>query len=738
MSIFYVRKDGSGTHTTILGAYMAASAGDTINIGEGTFTESVEVFKQNLTFTGAGKDKTIIQGNYVSGAISQATGCSWTLGNNFFTYTAQDTRTNYIPFAVGMSVGDTSATPAIQGSFPPGSQITSVDTVNKKVFINKNFIGTVPSGKTVKHYGRQATLEVRASGFTISGIKVIDVAGSVPASSTECAAIYLGANSAIFGTSKYPGSHSTGFNINNCEIVADGDSAILAEGNVGVGNGIVDSCTITGKTFTGQYSPGGGNLVKQAVAFQSANLPVTFTNNKLDVICGGMTNAATPVYGGNQIATIDAYGSVVSGNQFKGKAVDPSGSYFNMTGLALRMRGGNSTASNNVIKGFNGFVTGGYLILPAYSNLSGKTIPVGEVVTTSSRFFKCTQAHVYDAANKAPTAVSSAYWVELTGTPTQLAALLIENGKANYQANSGTNVTITKLLIEVTQAAANSFTSASMGKDALKTISKVSSSAVFSNESNWKLVNYVFKHSSSSRRLVSSFRSDFNSIKKAKLKTNMKAGDTFELQKIIISKADRTHLVIKRSEISEASDYDFSLLNDGPASTQPESSILVGAYSSGSTLMHNVYDLSITNEGQSFTLDSNSYATSVKVMLCKYSPNGTPLTGKIRMTLKSSDFSGSGSEITSSNFVDLSTLQENTGLDGGTICEFTFNSPVLLSAGVNSIKYVYSDSNMNAYGPFVQVFGYSPSVNAGGIAYASGSQTPWVDFWFQVIGYSAV
>jgi len=566
MSIFYVRKDGSGTHTTILGAYMAASAGDTINIGEGTFTESVEVFKQNLTFTGAGKDKTIIQGNYVSGAFSQATGCSWTLGNNFFTYTAQNTGTNYIPFAVGMSVGDTSATPAIQGSFPPGSQITSVDTVNKKVFINKNFIGTVPSGKTVKHYGRQATLEVRASGFTISGIKVIDVAGSVPASSIECAAIYLGANSAIFGTSKYPGSHSAGFNINNCEIVADGDSAILSENNVGVGNGIVDSCIITGKTFTGQYSPGTGNLVKQAVAFQNTNLPVTFTNNKLDVICGGMTNAATPVYGGNQIATIDAYGSVVSGNQFKGKAVDPSGSYFNMTGLALRMRGGNSTASNNVIKGFNGFVTGGYLILPAYSNLSGKTIPVGEVVTTSSRFFKCTQAHVYDAANKAPTVVSSAYWVELTGTPTQLAALLIENSKANYQANSGTNVTITKLLIEVTQAAANSFTSASMGKDALKTISKVSSSAVFSNESNWKLVNYVFKHSSSSRRLVSSFRSDFNSIKKAKLKTNMKAGDTFELQKIIISKADRTHLVIKRNEISEASDYDFILLNDGPES----------------------------------------------------------------------------------------------------------------------------------------------------------------------------
>ena len=48
MTAFYVRKDGSGTHTDITSAYMAASSGDTIDIGEGTFTESVEVFKNNL------------------------------------------------------------------------------------------------------------------------------------------------------------------------------------------------------------------------------------------------------------------------------------------------------------------------------------------------------------------------------------------------------------------------------------------------------------------------------------------------------------------------------------------------------------------------------------------------------------------------------------------------------------------------------------------------------------------
>jgi hypothetical protein len=560
MAILKVRKDGSETYTTILDAYMAASAGDTIDIGQGTFTESLEVFKQNLTFTGAGKDQTIIQGNYVLGAIAQASGCSWTSGDNFFTYTTLSTGGASVPFAVGMSIGDASATLAAPGGFPSGSQVTSVDTVNKKVFINKNFTAT-QTGRIAKHWTNQAALEVRASSFTMSNLKVIDVAGSTPASSTECSALYLGANSTIFGLSKYSGSHASGFNINNCEIVADGDSAILSEANVGVGNGIVDSCIISGKTFSGQYSPGTGNLVKQAVAFQGANLPVTFTNNKLDVICGGMTNAATPAYGGNQIATIDAYGSVVSGNSFKGKAVDPSGSYFNMTGLALRMRNGNATVSSNVIKGFNGLVTGGYLILPTYTNLSGKTIPVDEVVTVSNRYFKCTQAHLY-ATDKHPVtgALASSHWSELTGDASQIAALLIANGKANYQANSGTNITVTASLVSASQPSAGQPVATNLDKAQLKLVPKVSSSVAFSDDTTWELVSCIYKKAGGSQRIVMSFR-DFSAQKLGKLKAGMAGGDNFELHKIIISKSDRTLLVLNRSDIAEVSDNDFALVS---------------------------------------------------------------------------------------------------------------------------------------------------------------------------------
>jgi hypothetical protein len=555
MSTFYVRKNGSGTHTDITSAYMAASAGDTIDIGAGTFTESIEVLKQNITFTGAGKDQTIIQGNYVAGAASQAEGCSWTSGNDFFTYTTQIATTGHVPFAVGMSIGDTSASLIAPGGFPAASQVTSIDVANKKVYINKTFTAT-QTAKKARHYGVQATFEVRASGFSMSNLKVIDMSGSVVSGAVEYSAIFLGSRTSTPALSKYSSSHASGFNINNCEIVADGDSAILGEANVGVGNGTVDSCIISGKTFTGQYSPGTGNAVKNAVFFSNANLPVTFTNNKLDVICGGMTNAATPIYGGNQIATIDAYGSVVTGNQFKGKAVNPSGAYFNMTGLALRMRNGSATVSSNVIKGSGGLPTGGYLILPSYANLAGKTIPVGEVITFSSRYFKCTVEHLY-ATDKHPVTgtLASSHWSELTG---DIAALLIANGKANYQANSGTNITITKGLVASAQASSGQKIVSEMSKELVSALSSVSSDADFSSISSWSMVSYVFKHTSSSKRLVSSFKS-FDGFKSTALKSGMASGQKFELHKIIVKNASGVLKVVKRAEIEDASSFDITL-----------------------------------------------------------------------------------------------------------------------------------------------------------------------------------
>lgn len=541
MAILKVRKDGSEAYTDITSAYMASSSGDTIDIGEGTFTESIEVFKNNLTFVGASKETTIIQGIPFA-AVQTVSVCSWTSGDNFFVVGGVAA----LPaFTVGMSLSDiVNAT-----NSPSGAQIASIDSVNRKIYINKNFTTTL-SSKIMKHWGRVAAIELRASGFTMSKIKVIDDSSS--SASVELSAIFIGASQPNQGASKVSGTSSTGFNISDCEFVAVGDYAMLSEANNTVGTGSVTNCLFSGKTFSGVNPVAGA--VRQGVVFQGANLPITFTGNKLDMVCGGMTTAN--VYSGNQIATIDSYGSVVTGNEFKGKAINPSGAYFNMTGLALRMRHGGATVSNNVIKGSGGLPTGGYLILPSYTNLAGKTIPVDEVVTVSNRYFKCTQAHLY-AADKHPVtgASSAAHWNELTG---DIAALLIANGKANYQANSGTNITVTVSLVSASQPSAGQSVATNLDKAQLKLVPKVSGSVAFADDTSWELVSCIFKKAGSSQRIIMSFR-DFSAQKLGKLKAGMASGDNFQLHKIIISKSDRSLLVLNRVDISGASDNDFSL-----------------------------------------------------------------------------------------------------------------------------------------------------------------------------------
>ena len=562
MSTITVRKDGSGTYTTILEAYLAASPNDIIDIGAGTFVESLEWYKNNIQIIGAGRDQTIIQGNYVAGALSQATGCSWTLGNNFFTYTAQNTGTVFIPFAVGMSVGDTSATLAVPGGFPAASQITSIDVANKRVYINKTFTAT-QTGKTVKHYGVQATFEVRSAGFNISGVKIIDMSGSVVSGSVEYSAIFLGANTVTPALSKYSGSHSTGFSISDCEIVADGDSAILSEANAGVGNGSVSSCIISGRTFTGQYSPGTGNAVKSPVFFQANNLPITFVDNTVDAVCGGFMNTTPPTFGGNQAVTIDANNSVISGNKIRARAQNPDGSYASLNALALRVRGLGSTVSQNTNKCYGGLTNLGYLHTPQFgTSFYNKAINLNQIVFKSGKFFKCIQAYTPTSAiPKDPTvAGSNTHWTEITTDPT-LASQLDAANYGYYVMNILGSLNITALMpISIaTQSASGEPLTSEVDRAQVAVLEKVSSDPIFNDQENWHLVTCVYKKVGSSARLVSSFPSGVES-KELKLRSGMAAADSFQLHKIILSDADRNLLVIKRSELAEASDSDFDLI----------------------------------------------------------------------------------------------------------------------------------------------------------------------------------
>ena len=123
----------------------------------------------------------------------------------------------------------------------------------------------------------------------------------------------------------------------------------------------------------------------------------------------------------------------------------------------------------------------------------------------------------------------------------------------------GTNTSVDQTMVTVSQPiGAHGPVIVEMSKELVKDIAKVAASAVFSDEANWHLVAFIYKKQGSSQRLVSAFR-DFDAEKQMKLKAGMMTGDVFELHKIIISKADRTLIVVKRSEVEGASSYDFTL-----------------------------------------------------------------------------------------------------------------------------------------------------------------------------------
>ena len=546
MAILKVRKDGSETYTTILDAYMAASSGDIVDIGEGTFIESIEIFKNNLTFVGASKATTIIQGIPFA-AVQTVSVCSWTSGDNFFVVGGVAA----LPaFTVGMSVSDSTS----GANSPSGAQITSIDVANRKIYINKNFTTTLAS-KIIKHWGKVGAIELRASGFTMSKIKVMD--DSTSQVDGNASAIYIGASVANQGASKVTGTSSTGFNISDCEFVAVGDYAMLSDANAAVGNGSVTNCLFSGKTFSG-VNPVAGN-VRQGVVFQAQNLPMDFTNNVVDVICGGMTSGG--VYSGNQAVTIDANGSIVSGNKIRARAQDGSGNYISLGGLALRMRGNANTVSNNTNKCYSGLTNLGFLVTPSWTNMNSRAMAIGEIVWVSgNRFFKCIEAHtVVTAGGSAnpPAGAGASKWLEIT-SDADLAAQMLAKNYGYYVQNVNSNITVLAPLVDPVQPTSADQLQVSFQKSSLLQHPSVSGTD-FGSESNWFLVSCIYKKTGASQRLTASFK-DFSGIsKKPKMKAGMGAGDQFELHKIIISKQDRTMVVLKRSEIDEASDSDFSL-----------------------------------------------------------------------------------------------------------------------------------------------------------------------------------
>lgn len=539
MSTFYVRKDGSGTHTTIQSAIYDALAGDIIDIGAGIFNENIEFYKP-VQLIGAGQDLTFIEGQF---AAQVFTGGSFYQGEDVITVPStanlvrgrRVTATNFTAnsrvseiisstqFKVSPATVATAIAPKTAVSIVSGSNTITLPNTTSLV-VGMKVTGSGVSGliTAINATTKVITLDTpnTASGssvvltFRLARINVqVTMASSFPGSQIPATIQVMNValdgwkikgmtvtgfdnpnpNAEVAGIGISAAAHSN-WSIEDCKVIANGDSALATVSSFTSTNGVIKDCTFSGKTFMGNNPATGNqytvwNVPRQLVVVQAAS-GINFINNQVTGVTGGLTVDGLPSF--NTAVTVDSANSTVSGNTMNGT--------FGY-GYALRVRGVGSVVENNTNYSFPGNENSGYLIGPTGSQLSGMTV--------------------------------------------------------------GSNSSITATLVESAQVLGDSFVSFEMSKEVLKQNSVVSSHPTFSNEANWNMVSYVFKHDSSSRRLVGSFK-DFSSTKKAKLKTNMEAGDRFELHKIILATSPRDLLVLKRSQISGASGFDFDLLNDGP------------------------------------------------------------------------------------------------------------------------------------------------------------------------------
>jgi hypothetical protein len=136
--------------------------------------------------------------------------------------------------------------------------------------------------------------------------------------------------------------------------------------------------------------------------------------------------------------------------------------------------------------------------------------------------------------------------------------LIGPTGAQTAGLNIGTNSSITKGLVASTQSSAGQNIISEMSKEMVSSLSSVSSDAAFSSVSSWSMVSYVFKHSSSNKRLVSTFK-NFDGFKSMKLKSGMASGQSFQLHKIIVKNSSGSLKVVKRANITDASSFDFTL-----------------------------------------------------------------------------------------------------------------------------------------------------------------------------------
>lgn len=623
MTTFFVKKDGTGTHKEIQSAIFDAVNGDIINIGPGTFNENIELYK-SVQLIGAGKDQTVIQGKLapdtfsglsffggedvltvsstsgiIRGRIVTATGvttgsrvseilsstqikvslatattgnivktgCTWTSGVTAITLpstTAVVVGMKVSAAGINALVTAYNATTKVVTLSAPTTAAGSAATIN---FISYKSGLTLTQPSTFPGSTFPATLavmNVSTDGLAIKSLKAIGFDG-IPAVETQALSF---TNPASSGTHK-------NWLIDDCEIVANGDGAINTSPNLNSLNGTIQNCIFSGKTFIGSEPAD----VPAFSSFTLSECQITGASSVLvpstKGIVAGTASTGSPITG----AAIQAstYVTAINGNELtlSKTVIGTVGDIVSCTftnvqfyvpnvARQLVVIGNSSTVSlcinttfkNNSVIGQTGAVI---------SATGSKTMFNAAVTvdTVNGLIEGNTINGIFGAGDPNPLSSNFAIRARGAGTIVQNNTDVVTGGRGNtgfYVPNGTTlnNIILNKLLVSASQTAPGSLFSVEISKEDLKLVSKVANDPVFSNELNWGIVSCIYKKPAESKRMFSSSK-DLSAARSMKLRGAI-AAEQFQLVKIIISKADRTLLVLNRSEIPDVSGMDITVI----------------------------------------------------------------------------------------------------------------------------------------------------------------------------------
>lgn len=623
MTTYYVKKDGSGTHTQIQSAIFDAINGDIIDIGPGIFNENIELYK-SVTLQGAGKDQTIVQGKLsldtfsglsffagddvltidstsglirgrrvtatglatnsrVSEIISATqfrvslpttastiikTGCTWSSGVTTITL---PTTTAVI---VGMKVS-AAGIDAIVTAYVAATRTVTLSTATTApgtaatinfITSRSGLVLTMPAVFTGSTFPATIQLmNVATDFFAIKNVKVIGFDGQT---NTEASAIGL-TNPASLGTHK-------NWLIDNCEIVANGDCAIVSSPNINSLDGTVQNCIFSGKTFVGAEPaevPAFSSFVRSGIIVSSTTIEMpsvvgiygTPSASAGSPISGAGIQASTTVtaVNGMVITLSKALTSGVVGDTI---ACTFSNVQFVFPNVArqLVVIGNSSTVSNCINTTFkNNLITGQTgAVISASGNKS-----MFNCAVTIDTVGGLVEGNLIDgiigAGDPNPLASNLAIRARGAGTIVQDNVNKITGGRGNtgFYVPNGTsinNTILNKLLVNALQTTSGGLVSVDISKEDLKMVSKVAADAVFSNDVSWHTVSCIYKKQSSAGRMFTALK-DLATTRQMKLR-GAQPQESFQLVKIIIAKEDRTLLVLNRADIPEASSMDITLL----------------------------------------------------------------------------------------------------------------------------------------------------------------------------------